>query len=341
MTPGLPDNILTFVLAGCLNRDTILPVSGPPQIDILGGNLAYAAVGLNIWGGKAGLLARVGEGYPIDWLDQFNAQGFDLSGIKKLSEPVDVRRFMAYADPTTVDYQNPIQHFTDRGLACPPSLLGYRSNIPGSSTQTSPLKQSIQISDIPEAYLEASAVHICPIDYLSHITLPSAFKQGLATTITLSPNPGIMSPSFWEEIPGMISDITALITTEDEVKSLFQGRRTDLWEMAEVLAGFGPEFILIKTTAWGYFLYDRISRARHVVPDYQTTVVDPTGALDAFAGGFLAGYRAHYDPLEASLMGCISVSLVVEGSGAFYALDALPQLIDARLESLRGFVREV
>ena len=59
-------------------------------------------------------------------------------------------------------------------------------------------------------------------------------------------------------------------------------------------------------------------------------VVNPTGAGDAFCGGFLAGYRETYDPLEAALCGNISASLVVEGSGPFYALDVWPGLAEAR-----------
>ena len=58
MTSELPDNPLRFVIAGRLNRDTIIPISGEPQIDGFGGNLAYAAIGLKLWG-KAGLLALV------------------------------------------------------------------------------------------------------------------------------------------------------------------------------------------------------------------------------------------------------------------------------------------
>ena len=66
-----------------------------------------------------------------------------------------------------------------------------------------------------------------------------------------------------------------------------------------------------------------------------------TGAGDAFCGGFLAGYRKTYEPLEAALYGNVSASLNVEGSGAFYPLDVLPGLAQARLEVLRAMVHEV
>lgn len=341
MSMGSSDGLLQYVIAGCLNRDFILPVSGSPQIDVLGGNLPYAAVGLKLWGKAAGLLARVGEDYPVDWLDRFQSLGFNLSGIKVLPGAMDTRRFMVHVDAITTHFQNPVQHFVDRNLTYPPDLLGYRANIPNLSSRTTPLNQSIQITDIPKSFMDASAIHICPIDYLSHMILPSVFRQGQATTVTLSPDPGYMSPSFWEEIPGLISEITAFITAEQEMRNLFQGRRTDLWEMAEVLAGFGPEFILIQTKSLGYYLYDRVNKRRWVVPNYPSQVVNPTGAEDAFAGGFLAGYREHYDPLEAAVMGSLAASLVSEGSGVFYGLDVMPGLMDARRMALRSLVREI
>lgn len=341
MTGESAEPYLRFVIAGCLNRDYILPVSGPPQINVLGGNLAYAAAGLSLWEATAGLVARVGRDFPVQWLQPFEAADFDLTGVRILDGEMDTRRFMAHADAVTTYHDNPVQHFAERGLTFPPALLSYQPKPKNISSRTTPLRQSIQISDIPESYLEASAVHICPIDYLSHMILPSVFRQGQATTITLSPAPGYMSPSFWEEIPGLLSDITAFIVTEADLRRLFQGRSADLWEMAEATGAFGPEFVLIRTVNAGYFVYDRPSNKRWVVPEYTVTVADPTGLMDAFAGGFLAGYREHYEPMEAALMGAIGASLVVEGSGVFYAWGAMPGLMAARLDALRALVRQI
>ncbi len=332
---------LPFVIAGCLNRDYILPISGSPRIDVLGGNLPYAAVGMHLWGGEAGLVARVREEFPMEDLDRFESLGFDLSGIKVLSESMDLRRFIAHVDETTTHYENPVQHFADRRFPFPPGLMGYRRKPHQIDSHTTPLKHSIRLSDIPESYLDATAVHICPIDYLSHLILPSIFKGGQASTITLSPSPGYMTPSFWEQIPGLLSDITGFLVEERDVRNLFQGKNTDLWEMAEVLGTFGPEYVLIRTNDLGCFLYDSVDNKRWVIPDYRTTVVDPTGGMDAFAGAFLVGYREDYDPVEAAVMGSIAASMVVEGSGVFYALEAMPGLMEARRDALRDLVREI
>ncbi len=334
-------NFPQFVIAGFLNRDFILPISGEPLVDVLGGNLPYAAVGLKLWHETAGLLARVGENFPRVWLRSIENKGFDIKGIRVLAREMEQRRFMAHADMVTSHTQNPVQQFADRGLTFPPDLLGFRPPALSHDSRTKPLEASIQIADVPEAYLEASAVHLCPIDYVTHMILPSLFRQGQATTITLTPSPGYMSSSFWEEIPGLLSEITALITPEDDIRNLFRGRQTDLWEMAAILGGFGPEYVIIRTADWGFYVYDRVSGNRWVVPLYQTRVVDPTGAMDAFAGGFLVGYRKTYSPLEGSLMGSVAASMVMEGPGSFYALDAMPELVNLRLDALRDMVQEI
>ena len=111
--------------------------------------------------------------------------------------------------------------------------------------------------------------------------------------------------------------------------------------MAEELGEYGCELVVIKRGAQGQWLYDAMSKRRWEIPAYSSRKADPTGAGDAFCGGFLAGYRKNYDPLEAVLYGNVSASLKVEGSGAFHPLDVMPGLAQARLEALRDLAHEV
>ena len=125
------------------------------------------------------------------------------------------------------------------------------------------------------------------------------------------------------------------------MRSLFQGRSDDLWEMAEALAAYGCEFIVIKRGERGQLLYDSVSKTRWEIPAYPSNLVNPTGVGDAFCGGFITGYRKSYDPVEAVLYGNISAAIVTEGYGPLFALDVLPGLQHARLESLRLSVRKL
>jgi sugar/nucleoside kinase (ribokinase family) len=107
------------------------------------------------------------------------------------------------------------------------------------------------------------------------------------------------------------------------------------------LGRYGSELIIIKRGVKGQYLYVAASGKKWAVPAYPARVNNPAGAGDAFCGGFLAGFRKTFDPLQAVLFGNVAASLVVEGSGPFFALKSLPGLAEARLDRLKAMVREV
>jgi sugar/nucleoside kinase (ribokinase family) len=150
-----------------------------------------------------------------------------------------------------------------------------------------------------------------------------------------------MNPTFWSDIPSLVTGLTAFIPAEEDLRALFEGKSEDIWEMAEALTGYGCEHVVIKRGERGQWLYDAASKSRWEIPAYPARVANPTGVGDAFCGGFLAGYRQSYDPLEATLYGNIAASIISEGSGIFFALDVLAGLPQARLDSLRQSVREL
>lgn len=330
-----------FVLAGRLQRDYLLPPTGHPLIDVPGGNLLYAAAGLGVWDSRVGLLARVGEDYPHEWLRSFDKRGWDTRGIRILAGALDLRNFQAWLDLQTVQHANPVAHFARLGLPFPKSLLGYQPPAETDEDRRTAHPASPRPDDIPSDYLYAHAVHLCPLDYATAGRLLSAFWQANVTSMTLDPAATYMTGTTFDDVRTMLHGLTAFLPSEGELRSLFWGRTDDLWQMAEALGSFGCEFIIVKRGAHGQLLYDSISKKRWEIPAYPAHLADPTGAGDAFCGGFLAGYHKTFDPLRAVLYGSVSASMTIEGSGAFHALDALPGLAQARLNSLAGIVRKV
>lgn len=332
--------LLTHAIIGQLKRNFIL-TREKPFLDVLGGSLVHSAAGLGIWEhGNCGLVARVGEDFPQEWLGRMAQFGFDLSGIRVLPQSVDMRAFVAYSDDFQPQFGNPVSHFSRLGLPYPKSLLGFTPPDSVVDSRVTPTLMTIRLNDLPQSYMDCSSAHLCPLDYLSHTLLPPTLRGGHISTITMDPSAGYMNPSFWDNMPALLNGITAFLTAEEKLLNLFQGRSTDLWEMAETLAGYGCEIIVIKRGANGQYLYDHASHARWIIPAYPARVVDPTGAGDSFCGGFLSGYRNTYSPLQAVLFGNISASLTVEGSDPFYCMGALPALAQARLEALQHMVRK-
>jgi len=115
----LEDMQPTFVIAGKLNREYILPPLGHPLLDSPGGSLLYAAGGLAVWGDtSAGLLGRVGEDYPRQWVRDLEERGFDTRGIRTLRElqNIDLRSFVAFTDSNERNYSNAVSHFARRQM---------------------------------------------------------------------------------------------------------------------------------------------------------------------------------------------------------------------------------
>jgi cytidine kinase len=90
-------------------------------------------------------------------------------------------------------------------------------------------------------------------------------------------------------------------------------------------------FIVFKQGARGGVLYDAREDRFHRWLGWATRVVDPTGAGDAFAAGFVS---AHLEglPVEACLdRGVVSASFAIEAPGAASLLEATRADADARI----------
>lgn len=327
-----------FLVFGKLTREYLLPPAGPARLDAPGGNLLYAAAGLRVWESEIGLVGRVGNDYPREWLNACMARGFDTCGIRILPKNMDVRDFLAYNELYEVNRINPVSHFARREMTFPKSLLGYQL---ADDTKKPHPERTLNITDIPDDYLTARAALLCAMDIVTQTQLIAGMKRGSVHTFVLDPGADAMMPSARRELPALLHGVTAFLPSLEELSNLFWGETYDVWEMAEAVSMYGCEYVVVKCGARGQLLYDTNNKRRWEIPAYPARLADPTGAGDAFCGGFLAGYCKDYDPLEGVLYGNVSASLKVEGSGAFYPLDVLPGLAEARLGVLREMVREV
>ena len=114
--------LLTYVIAGQLQRNYILLNDGKALLDVPGGGLLYAAAGVAAWDSGIGLVGRIGEDFPQEWLEQVSKRSFDLRGIHILSESIDLRNFIAYSANNTVQTENPVSQFVQSGLPFPINL---------------------------------------------------------------------------------------------------------------------------------------------------------------------------------------------------------------------------
>ena len=73
---------------------------------------------------EIGLVGRVGNDYPREWLNQCMARGFDTSGIHVVPKNMDVREFVAYNESFEPNRVNPVSHFARREMTFPKVSIG-------------------------------------------------------------------------------------------------------------------------------------------------------------------------------------------------------------------------
>lgn len=122
----------------------------------------------------------------------------------------------------------------------------------------------------------------------------------------------------------VIRDVDVLFATVPEGRLV-----TDVTEpvaLAEALASLGPRHVLIKSGAEGALeLSDGV--VRHAEP-YEVTEVDPVGAGDAFAAGWLADWLAGAEPAERLRTACAAGAFAVTSQGDW---ESLPRRRDLSL----------
>jgi sugar/nucleoside kinase (ribokinase family) len=342
---AMPLPHVDYVIVGGLRDDYFITPDGQSHLHQLGGNALYAAVGARLWvrspAETVGLIARVGANFPPEWLAEIAQRGIDVGGVVVRPEALDIRTFYAYRSLEDRDDTDPAAHFQRIGQPLPPALAGYATSTEGQEdhAQFSPL--GVRPEEVAAHYLEGRAFHLAPYDFAVHAAMPGLVRRRPARVLTCDPSIRYMQPRYAREVEAIIRQLDAFLPSEMETRAFFGGALDDLWQAAEAFGALGTKCVVLKLGARGQFVYDAQTRRRWHVPAYPSRVVDVTGAGDAYCGGFLVGLTATGDPLEAALLGCVSASLVVEGTGALYALSYTPKQLTARLEHVRRAVKTI
>ncbi|MGE0141861.1 MAG: PfkB family carbohydrate kinase [Planctomycetota bacterium] len=143
-----------------------------------------------------------------------------------------------------------------------------------------------------------------------------------------------------DDLAALLSRIDGLILNDEEARML-TGERNLIRAGRKVLE-LGPKLAIVKKGEHGCFLFSNFFG--YAMPAYPTEkVVDPTGAGDSFAGGFM-GFLATCDSLSlwnmkrALAYGTVCASLTVEDFGVDRLARATLEEIERRYRELIQFV---
>lgn len=138
----------------------------------------------------------------------------------------------------------------------------------------------------------------------------------------------------------LMRHIDGLIVNDSEVKQLTG--KSNLIQAGRAALALGPKLVIVKKGEHGCFVFSNFFH--YALPAYPTEkVVDPTGAGDSFAGGFM-GYLATCDTISlwnmkrAVAYGTVTASLTVEGFGVERIAGADRDTVDRRYHELQQFV---
>jgi len=314
--------VIRYVAFGIVIDDLVFE-DGRQVLGVLGGGGPQAAFGMRLWGEGVGLVAAVGADWPVAHRAQLEAAGIDLRGVLTGPWPT-LRAWQIYGSAGERRHVWRVAPGRDRPdwsrcLALAPSdyraARGYHLGLHAEATDLGLVRQlrayggyvSLELFRPAPQPLDAGALRAlaCAPDILS-LTLEEA-QSLYASKAPLS-----------SEKTGLCADL---------VRRLHQaGARM-------VALRLGPEGALVSG--------GRTGRAWHI-PAFPTTVVDPTGADNAFSGAFLVGIVKTGDPLTAGLWGSVAASLIIERVGLPGRIDAALRLeARRRVQALRPHVRTV
>ena len=307
MSESKKNGELRLVVVGSIGIDTI-ETPFEKREDVLGGSVSYACGAASLFA-PVGMVGVVGDDFPGAFRAVYRELGIDLAGLQ--TEAGRTFRWSGVYDADMINRRtistelNVFEHFAPR---------------------------------LPDAYRHAPFLllgNISPELQLHVLSEARNPRFVVADTMDLWINVAR------EPLLELLGKVDMLMLNDAEARLLAD--RYNLRDCAEAIRSVGPRFVAIKKGEHGAMLFG--DDGIFLVPAFPVGAVsDPTGAGDAFAGGFLGrlaecGDVGFAEMREALLYGAVVASFGVEE----FSLDRLRRLtraeVEERFEELRRMMQ--
>ncbi len=341
-----------FLAVGNCTLDDVVTPDGQISPRQLGGNAVYAAAGMRLWNVDVSLVSVVGADYPAVWLEQLADAGIDISTVARIEEPHLLRaRSFYFPDGSRTDRLEEAQ-------ALLPANAGETLDLESEYADTgSPLHRRIWPSFCPDLsqwahHLDAAAyAHIAPGPLPCNRANAAFLKRRRRGQIEIT-----FDWPWWDwdreahadvdllrNIDYLLPSIEELTVHADAAagaKTVTGSSNGHAFNIARQLLAKGPKGVGVKMGARGMRLLLQNQEHWTDIPTYPTTAVDPTGAGDAFCGGFLVGLAHTGDPVDAALYGAVSASFIIEDFGVLHSLRIDARQPHSRLRRLQELLAQ-
>ncbi len=277
---------------------------------ILGGAATFASLSSSVFT-QTSIVAVVGSDLPTEHVQALQAKGIDTKGVVT----VEGGRTFHYDSSFDYDLSNRITNKTELGV-----IAGFNPMI-------------------PHEYAKSEYVYLANNDPKQNIKILQHFdspKMVMCDTI-----------EFWingsrQDVEKMIGMTDGVVINDNEARLLC--KEANLAKCAKKIMSWGSKFVIIKKGEHGAVLFTNEGLVFPSAAFFLDEIVDPTGAGDSFAGGFL-GHLAHKGRSdfaamkEAVIYGNVMGSFAVEDFGVKRLLSITKDDVEERYRKYRNLVQ--
>ena len=296
---------IQLVIVGSLGIDTI-ETAEQKREEILGGSASFACASSSYFT-STGMVGVAGTDFPREYTDLFTHFSIDQQGLQIV----------------------PGKTFRWSGV--------YEKDMNSRNTIRTDLNVMADFSpDLPDMYRDAPFVFLANIspDLQIHV-----LDQIRSPKFVAADTMDLWIDTAPDETRQMISRVDMLLLNDSEARH-YTGEHS-LIAAAHQIVNQGPTYVMIKKGEHGAMLFskDRIG----LMPAFPLThVVDPTGAGDSFAGGFMGAIAEQNDTSELAIRRAMAYGNIVASFGVeAFALEGFQNTTREDIEARMALFKEM
>lgn len=300
---------MSLIIVGTVAFDAIETPFGKTD-KIVGGAATYISLASSYFNKESALVSVIGDDFPQATLDDLKRRGVALEGLEiKKGEKSFFWAGKYHFDMNTRD------------------TLDTQLNVLATFTPV-----------VPEQYRESEFLMLGNLDPKIQLSVIKQMKKR-PKLIALD------TMNFWMEIAmdglkEVLKEIDVLTINDEEARQL--SGEYSIVKAARKILTMGPRYLIIKRGEYGAVLFEK-DKMFFAPALPMEEVMDPTGAGDTFAGGFI-GYIAHTKDISfenmkrAIIIGSALASFTVEKFGTQRIAELTEKEIDHRIQQFVDLV---
>lgn len=280
---------MRFLVYGKIIIDSIRLSSGAVTHSSLGGGGPQAAFGMRLWSDSVALLTRSGTDLNPPLVAALERLGLDLSGWARYDDLPTPRGLVEYDEH---------ERMLDHGL------------VTGRDAWFALLGRPLTVS---EAHLRADGIHLVTEFGREPIIDTARAMQRGGALLSLEP---IFDPRHCPD-RGALLDLArqADLVTPDWPAAASLAQSDDLTAVLRFWVDLGARAVAIRRGSQGSYVCDAASRQAWHIPPLPVQIIDPTGAGNAYGGGWCVGWSRTHDVRRAGCYATAAAAMMLSHIG--------------------------